>query len=68
VRRSAQRASRPILAGTAASIVALSACASVGAAPPVDTAITTGSRSMIAGTTKVESAALSTTLTGTPRA
>ena len=41
--------------------------ASTGAAPPVDTAITSGERSTIAGTMKLDSSTSSTTFTSTSR-
>ena len=61
-------ASAPSRAGSSASICARTRRASTGAAPEELTATRIGERSMMAGKMKLDSAASSTTLTGTPRA
>ena len=65
---SAKRARRPRRAGRSASIRARRRRASTGEVPPLEMPITTGSRSTMAGTTKLDSPGRSTTLTGTPAA
>ena len=64
----ARSARAPIRSGSAASILPRSTVASVGEAPPVDTATTTSPRSTIAGRMKSQSAGRSATFTGTPAA
>ena len=61
-------ASAPMDSSSTDSMRSRTSRASTGATPPVDTAITSGERSTIAGTMKPESSASSTTFASRPRA
>jgi hypothetical protein len=64
----AKRARRPRRAGSSRSMASRRRRARIGAVPPVEMPISTGSRSTTAGMMKVQSSGRSTTLTGMPAA